>query len=158
MLELRALPPLIGKFFKSDLNSSAAERRYLRVNKWTRNVNLFKKDFLIVPINKNAHWYLAIICYPYLAEPVFKDAIKHENSFNDENCSNEPAKLTNQETKESNSSVKNFYKNPKQVDTENLKLDSDSADEADEADDDDNDYSHVFTKLNKNANKVCVKM
>ena len=112
-----------------------------------------------MPINKNAHWYLAIICYPYLAEPVFKDVITHENSCDDENCCNEPAKPTNEEAKETNSGVKNFYKNSKQVDTENLRLtDSDSADEADEADEDDADYSHVFTKLKKNTNKVCVKM
>ena len=34
-------------------------------------MNLFEKDFLIVPINKHAHWFLAIICYPYLSEAEF---------------------------------------------------------------------------------------
>lgn len=27
-------------------------------------MNLFEKDFVIVPINENAHWFLAIICFP----------------------------------------------------------------------------------------------
>ena len=41
------------------------------MEKWTKNVNIFEKDFLIVPINKNSHWYLAIICFPYLTEAEF---------------------------------------------------------------------------------------
>jgi sentrin-specific protease 7 len=69
---------------------SAAERRHLRVKNWTRNINIFEKDFVVVPINKNAHWYLAIICYPYLLEPEFEgeqiDTCKQEESIskNDE--------------------------------------------------------------------------
>lgn len=31
---------------------------------WTKNVNLFEKDFIIVPINESCHWFLAIICFP----------------------------------------------------------------------------------------------
>ena len=37
-------------------------------------MDIFEKDFLIVPINKNAHWYLAIICYPYLSDPQYATA------------------------------------------------------------------------------------
>lgn len=36
-------------------------------------MNLFEKDFLIVPINKKYHWYVAIICYPYLLQPEFSE-------------------------------------------------------------------------------------
>ena len=33
--------------------------------RWTKNLSLFEKDFIIVPINEgNTHWTLAIICYP----------------------------------------------------------------------------------------------
>ncbi|KAL4894496.1 hypothetical protein BDV59DRAFT_175579 [Aspergillus ambiguus] len=35
---------------------------YEGVEKWTRNVNLFNYDYIVVPINENAHWYVAIIC------------------------------------------------------------------------------------------------
>ena len=27
-------------------------------------MNIFEKDFVVVPINENYHWYLVIICYP----------------------------------------------------------------------------------------------
>ena len=27
-------------------------------------MNIFEKDFVVVPINENYHWYLCIICYP----------------------------------------------------------------------------------------------
>ena len=35
---------------------------YEGVQKWTRSVDLFTYDYIIVPINEYAHWYLAIIC------------------------------------------------------------------------------------------------
>ncbi|KIW13578.1 hypothetical protein PV08_08767 [Exophiala spinifera] len=39
---------------------------YEAVSKWTKAVDLFKRDFVVVPVNENFHWYLAIICnLPY---------------------------------------------------------------------------------------------
>ncbi|XP_077440431.1 sentrin-specific protease 7-like isoform X2 [Vanacampus margaritifer] len=38
--------------------------RHQRVKTWTRHVDIFTKDFLFVPINEAAHWYLAVICFP----------------------------------------------------------------------------------------------
>ena len=32
-------------------------------------MNLFEKDFIIIPINEQSHWFLAIICFPNLTEP-----------------------------------------------------------------------------------------
>ncbi|XP_033729243.1 sentrin-specific protease 6-like [Pecten maximus] len=43
-----------------------AERRHAAVKKWTKHVDLFDKDFIIIPINEHSHWFLAIICYPGL--------------------------------------------------------------------------------------------
>ncbi|XP_053538793.1 sentrin-specific protease 6 isoform X5 [Ictalurus punctatus] len=43
---------------------SIQERRHKRVRTWTRHLDLFKKDFIFVPINQSAHWYLAVICFP----------------------------------------------------------------------------------------------
>ena len=45
-------------------NLSAAEKRYERVKKWTKNVNIFEKDFIVVPINEHAHWFVCVICFP----------------------------------------------------------------------------------------------
>ncbi|KAL7299307.1 hypothetical protein TKK_0007887 [Trichogramma kaykai] len=45
---------------------SLAEKRYAGVHRWTKNINIFEKDFVIVPINQHFHWYLAIICFPGL--------------------------------------------------------------------------------------------
>ncbi|KAJ8948885.1 hypothetical protein NQ318_005506 [Aromia moschata] len=47
-----------------DPTLTAAQKRHARVRTWTKNVNLFEKDFVVVPINENAHWFLAIICFP----------------------------------------------------------------------------------------------
>ncbi|MCJ1310533.1 hypothetical protein MMC25_004197 [Agyrium rufum] len=35
---------------------------YDAVRKWTRNINIFDFDYLVIPINEAAHWYVAIIC------------------------------------------------------------------------------------------------
>jgi len=43
---------------------SAAEKRYERVERWTKKVNLFDKDFIVVPINEHAHWFVCVICFP----------------------------------------------------------------------------------------------
>ena len=37
------------------------KRRYDRVKRWTRKVNIFEKDFVVVPINENYHWYRKIL-------------------------------------------------------------------------------------------------
>ncbi|XP_046711480.1 sentrin-specific protease 6 isoform X2 [Silurus meridionalis] len=43
---------------------SIQERRHNRVKTWTRHLDVFQKDFIFVPINQLAHWYLAVICFP----------------------------------------------------------------------------------------------
>ncbi|EDW48941.1 GM11534 [Drosophila sechellia] len=53
-----------------------AQRRHERVKKWTRNVNIFEKDFIIIPFNDQSHWILAIICFPYLTSSVVNDDVQ----------------------------------------------------------------------------------
>ncbi|KGO43406.1 Peptidase C48, SUMO/Sentrin/Ubl1 [Penicillium expansum] len=62
---------------------------YSGVEKWTRNVDLFSYDYIVVPINENAHWYVAIICnLPSLSlgfadgavEPVQTPTLQKESS------------------------------------------------------------------------------
>lgn len=52
-------------FFFATLTSAHKGKKrfnYEGVQKWTRSVDLFTYDYIIVPINEQAHWYLAIIC------------------------------------------------------------------------------------------------
>ncbi|KAJ9576151.1 hypothetical protein L9F63_006973, partial [Diploptera punctata] len=51
---------------EDDPKLSPAEKRHSRVKSWTKHVNIFEKDFIIIPINEHCHWFLAIICFPGL--------------------------------------------------------------------------------------------
>jgi Ulp1 family protease len=35
---------------------------FLKLKNWTKNVNLSEKDYIVVPICENHHWFVAIIC------------------------------------------------------------------------------------------------
>lgn len=58
----------------NDVKLTAAQKRHERVKNWTKNVNIFEKDFIIVPINQQSHWFLAIICFPSLKGAVTIDS------------------------------------------------------------------------------------
>ena len=69
--QLRLKRPSIAKkvyffnsfFFASLTNTSNGRRiNYDAVKNWTRNVDLFGYDYIVVPINQAYHWYCAIIC------------------------------------------------------------------------------------------------
>lgn len=51
-------------FFTTITNTPRGQRgiNYRGVEKWTRNVDLFSYDYIVIPINEAAHWYVAIIC------------------------------------------------------------------------------------------------
>ncbi|KAG8774326.1 hypothetical protein FRC12_002049 [Ceratobasidium sp. 428] len=51
-------------FFKKLDNGRGKACDYNSVKKWTSKFDLFKKKFIIVPINEHLHWYLAVICFP----------------------------------------------------------------------------------------------
>ena len=38
--------------YEKDTNITEAERRHARVKSWTKNVDIFEKDFIFVPINE----------------------------------------------------------------------------------------------------------
>ncbi|KAJ9365137.1 hypothetical protein DTO280E4_792 [Paecilomyces variotii] len=59
-------------FFETLTNLPRSKRgiNYEGVQKWTRNVDIFSHDYIVVPINESAHWYVAIICnLPILERP-----------------------------------------------------------------------------------------
>ena len=40
------------------------DQMHAQVKKWTRNVDIFEKDFIVIPVNEHCHWYLVVICFP----------------------------------------------------------------------------------------------
>lgn len=45
-------------------DKTESERRYSRVARWTKNVDLFSKNMVIFPICENSHWFLIIAVKP----------------------------------------------------------------------------------------------
>ncbi|XP_060090546.1 sentrin-specific protease 7 [Heteronotia binoei] len=56
-------------------NLSLAQRRHKRVKRWTRHINIFSKDYIFVPVNEESHWYIAVICFPWLEEVIFEKSL-----------------------------------------------------------------------------------
>ncbi|EDQ88694.1 uncharacterized protein MONBRDRAFT_25909 [Monosiga brevicollis MX1] len=52
-----------GRLTKRGKNTTSG---YESVKRWTRKVDLLNKDFIVVPVNEFAHWYLMIVCYPHM--------------------------------------------------------------------------------------------
>lgn len=44
---------------------SPSEQVYRQVRKWTQHVDIFDRDYLVVPICEHLHWYVAIIVQPW---------------------------------------------------------------------------------------------
>ncbi|NXT56075.1 SENP7 protease, partial [Pluvianellus socialis] len=65
---------------EGDLKVSVAQRRHRRVRTWTRHINIFSKDYIFVPVNEESHWYMAVICFPWLEEAVYEEC-PHEDSL-----------------------------------------------------------------------------
>lgn len=62
-------------------NLPIQKRKHNRVKTWTRHVDLFQKDFIFVPINESAHWYLAVICFPGLEGLVYEQNPLYHGPF-----------------------------------------------------------------------------
>uniref|UniRef100_A0A094ZUK5 Sentrin-specific protease 7 n=1 Tax=Schistosoma haematobium TaxID=6185 RepID=A0A094ZUK5_SCHHA len=55
--------------------------QHANVAKWTRRVDLFSKDYIIIPINECAHWFLGLVCYPWMAGMVSYTALYREEVY-----------------------------------------------------------------------------
>ncbi|KAJ6783791.1 hypothetical protein PWT90_04394 [Aphanocladium album] len=65
---------IFSTFFFEKLTSRKSSINYDGVRSWTSKLDLFSYDYIVVPVNENAHWYLAVICNtPKLLEPADDD-------------------------------------------------------------------------------------
>ncbi|OHW94604.1 ulp1 protease family protein [Colletotrichum incanum] len=57
---------IMNTYFYPKLTDVKAGRgiNYDGVKSWTAKIDLFSFDYIVVPVNESAHWYLAIICNP----------------------------------------------------------------------------------------------
>ncbi|KAK2024460.1 hypothetical protein LX32DRAFT_569861 [Colletotrichum zoysiae] len=57
---------IMNTYFYPKLTDVKAGRgiNYEGVKSWTARIDLFSFDYIVVPVNESAHWYLAIICNP----------------------------------------------------------------------------------------------
>lgn len=55
---------VLSALFYTQLVSLPDKEGYERVRKWTRGQEALGKKYIVVPINEQLHWYLAIIVYP----------------------------------------------------------------------------------------------
>ena len=54
-----------NSFFYASLTKTQRGKKginYEAVQKWTRGIDIFNCDFVVVPINESLHWYFAVIC------------------------------------------------------------------------------------------------
>uniref|UniRef100_A0A668UQK2 Ubiquitin-like protease family profile domain-containing protein n=1 Tax=Oreochromis aureus TaxID=47969 RepID=A0A668UQK2_OREAU len=64
---------VFSSFFYKQLSRRDRHTRHQRVKTWTRHVDIFTKDFLFVPVNQEAHWYLVVVCFPGLEEARYEE-------------------------------------------------------------------------------------
>ncbi|KAK0201688.1 hypothetical protein DFS33DRAFT_1489562 [Desarmillaria ectypa] len=55
---------VFSSFFYKKLSVKNSDEGYNAVRRWTSKTDIFAKKYIIVPINENFHWYLAIIYQP----------------------------------------------------------------------------------------------
>ena len=51
---------IFSTFFYKKLTSPSTN--YLKLDKWTKNVDIFSKKYLFIPVCQHSHWSLALVC------------------------------------------------------------------------------------------------
>ncbi|XP_031779444.1 sentrin-specific protease 7 [Nasonia vitripennis] len=80
-------------FYKKLLNRStdSSKKRHSGVKNWTKSIDLFNKQYIIIPVNhNNKHWFLTVICYPNAIHEKYMSShdkpkklkLQHENNDN----------------------------------------------------------------------------
>jgi len=64
---------ICNSYFYQKLTQKGDIDNYKSACRWTKDIDILSKDFIIIPICEKAHWWVAVICYPYA---IFKNAIE----------------------------------------------------------------------------------
>lgn len=78
-----------SSFFYRQIHQSKKkpDECYAQVRKWTAKTDIFAKDYLVIPINENLHWYLAIVLNPGKALLAKSDSKEATPSSTSDACS-----------------------------------------------------------------------
>ncbi|KAF5969460.1 protease ULP2 [Fusarium coicis] len=79
---------IFSTFFFEKLRSNRGKINYDGVKAWTARVELLSYEFIVVPVNENAHWYLAII---YNAPRLLQQEVKAEPNIEKESWNTQDA-------------------------------------------------------------------
>ncbi|TQV93578.1 Ulp1 protease family protein [Cordyceps javanica] len=72
---------IFNTFFFEKLTSRKGGINYDGVKSWTSKLDLFTYDYIVVPVNENAHWYMAVICNaPKLIKQAGDDTLSYHIS------------------------------------------------------------------------------
>ncbi|KAM8938505.1 sentrin-specific protease 6 isoform 4-T4 [Lycaon pictus] len=94
-------------------NLSIQQKRHGRVKTWTRHVDIFEKDFIFVPLNEAAHWFLAVVCFPGLEKPKYEpNPHYHENTVTQKCSSVEDSCISSPSASEMDSCSQNSSAKP----------------------------------------------
>ncbi|TKY90643.1 hypothetical protein EX895_000641 [Sporisorium graminicola] len=86
--EIRANDPeladsihVFNTFFSTILMSDSVENSYAKVRRWTARDDIFSKKYIVIPVNENYHWYLALIVNPgYILADNGKDSSSEQDT------------------------------------------------------------------------------
>ncbi|XP_060061380.1 sentrin-specific protease 6 isoform X2 [Erinaceus europaeus] len=119
-------------------NLSIQQKRHGRVKTWTRHVDIFEKDFIFVPLNEAAHWFLAVVCFPGLEKPKYEpNPHYHENTVMQKCSTVEDSSISSPSASEMDSCSQNSSAKPvikKMLNRKHCIAVSDSSAEQEESD------------------------
>lgn len=90
-----------NSYFYDTLTNTTKNKKninYDNVQKWTRNVDIFSYDYVVVPINEAAHWYVAIICNLPTLQELPKDENEPKKPLPEDGQNNPPQGETEVQT------------------------------------------------------------
>ncbi|GFT74836.1 hypothetical protein TNCV_3150391 [Trichonephila clavipes] len=95
------------KDVRVDIPPPPLAKRFNLVKSWTRRVDLFSKDYIVIPVNNCGHWYLVIVCFPGnmtdFPNTLKKSDMNNENMVNELGCSQVSASMDESSASDCNS-------------------------------------------------------